>query len=236
SSAWGVLHERDVLIAVAGRHDVCDGPILLREDDRVSFTHLVSQHLVGESIELGILRDGQPMSVTLTLKRHKPLVARPRHDVRPTYFIFAGLVFMPLSYDYMASWDWKDVDARFKHYYSNELPSARRKEVVIINQVLAHDANVGYHQLRGAVVDRINGVVITEMADVLTALASPSGAFHVIEIDHHAGRGDSSDYSAFFGTHIVLAAAGADEATREILARYGIASDRSADLASGGVA
>jgi len=89
---------------------------------------------------------------------------------------------------------------------------------------------VGYHQVHGAVVERINGIDIVAMRDVPRALAAPIGKFHVIELDYHGMRGESSDYHSSYGTRIVIDAAHADRATTEILAQNGIASDRSPDL------
>jgi hypothetical protein len=56
------------------------------------------------------------------------------------------------------------------------------------------------------------------------------GGFHVIELDYHGQRGESSDYHASYGTRIVIDAGRAEAATAEILAQNGIASDRSPDL------
>ena len=100
--------------------------------------------------------------------------------------------------------------------------------------MLAHDANVGYHRLGNAVVERVNGVPVGHIADVLAAVARPLGRHHVIELDHHAGRGPSSDFHSFFGTRLVIDAAAAEAATADVLARYGIPSDRSKDLAPAG--
>jgi S1-C subfamily serine protease len=230
SSAWEILQERDVLVSVDGTPVESDGTIRLREDDRVNFSYLISQHQVGEHVELDVVRDGKMIHLSVPLTKPKFLVPRPQPGRRPTYYIFGGIVFMPLTYDYLASWDWKDVDPRFRHYYTNELPSARKKEIVIVNQVLAHDINVGYHQVRGTIVERINGVPITEMRDVLEAVKAPLGKFHVIEVDNHAGKGDTSDYHSSFGTHMVIRADVERTATKEILTQYGIPSDRSADL------
>ena len=44
--------------------------------------------------------------------------------------------------------------------------------------------------MHGAVVERINGIDIVEMRDVVRALAEPIGKFHVIEIDYHGGRAE----------------------------------------------
>jgi hypothetical protein len=230
SSADGLLHEGDVLTAIDGVPIACDGSVPLRTHDRVHFSYLVSRYQVGGKVTVEILRHGAPHQLTIALRKLATLVPPPQPDRRPTYFIFAGLVFLPLTYDYMATWKWENVTPRFKHYYYSRLPSERHEQIVLVNQVLAHDINVGYHQVHGAVVERINGIDIVAMRDVPRALAAPVGKFHVIELDYHGMRGESSDYHSSYGTRIVIDAARAARATAEILAQNGIASDRSADL------
>jgi len=230
SSADGVLSEGDVLTAIDGTPVACDGSIPLRTHDRVHFSYLVTRHQVGGKISVEILRRGEPHQLAIELRKLATLVPPPLPDRRPTYFIFAGLVFLPLTYDYMTTWKWENVTPRFKHYYYSRLPSERHEQIVLVNQVLAHDINVGYHQIHGAVVERINHVDIVSIRDVPRALEAPIGKFHVIELDYHGMRGESSDYHSTYGTRIVLDAALAARATAEILAQNGIASDRSADL------
>ena len=98
--------------------------------------------------------------------------------------------------------------------------------------MLAHEINLGYHQMREMIVERVNGIDITEIADVVRALASPQGRFHVIETDYHGPRSEShrSDYHSSYGTRIVLDASQTERATREILEQHGIPNDRSPDL------
>src|ERR1041384_4609028 len=230
SSADGLLHEGDVLTAIDGVPVASDGSILLRAHDRVHFSYLVSRRQVGDHTTVEILRHGEQQRLAIALRKLVTLVAPPQPGLRPSYFIFAGLVFLPLTYDYMATWKWDNVAPRFKHYSSSRLPSERHEQIVLVNQVLAHDVNVGYHQIHGAVVERINGIDILAMRDVPRALETPVGKFHIIELDYHGTRGESSDYHASYGTRIVLDAGTAAQATLEILAQNGIASDRSADL------
>ena len=230
ASADGVLREGDVLTAIDGTPLACDGSIPLRTHDRVHFSYLVSRHQVGDPIIVEVLRAGQPLQLAITLRKLVALVSPPQPARRPSYFIFAGVVFLPLTYDYMTTWKWEHVSPRYKHYYYSRLPSDRHEQIVLVNQVLAHDVNVGYHQVHGAVVERINGIDIVAMRDVPRALQSPLGKFHVIELDYHGQRGESSDYHASYGTRIVLDAELGARATPEILAQNGIASDRSPDL------
>jgi S1-C subfamily serine protease len=230
ASADGVLHEGDVLTAIDDTAVASDGSVPFRTHDRVHFSYLVSRHQVGDNVGVDVLRRGEPHHLTIRLRRLAALVPPPQPERRPSYVIFAGLVFLPLTYDYMTTWKWENVTPRFKHYYYSRLPSERHEQIVLVNQVLAHDINVGYHQIHGAVVERINHVEIISIRDVPRALAAPLGKFHVIELDYHGIRGESSDYHASYGTRIVLDATLAAQATAEILAQNGIASDRSADL------
>jgi S1-C subfamily serine protease len=230
SSADGVLQPGDVLTAIDGVPVAADGSVPLRAHDRVHFSYLISRRQVGEHATVEILRGGEQHRLEMALRKLATLVPPPQPGLKPSYLIFAGLVFLPLTYDYMATWKWESVAPRWKHYYYSRLPSARHEQIVLVNQVLAHDVNVGYHQIHGAVVERINGVDIIAMRDVPRALAAPLGRFHVIELDYHGTRGESSDYHASYGTRIVIDAAAAAQATAEILAQNGIASDRSADL------
>lgn len=230
SSAHGVLEEEDVITKIGGQDVANDASIDFREEDRVHFSHVLTRYQVGETMDLEVLRKGERKTLTVSLKPAAALVPRPRHDVRATYFIFAGLVFTPLTYNYMREYgDWKDIDHRFKYFYTNGLPSEDRLEIVLIGQVLAHDVNVGHHKLHNAVVEEVNGKRIRELRDILEALKQPKGKYHVFHLDHHTGR-SGSDYSSDAGTRLVIEAAKAEEATQEVLERYGIDRDRSADL------
>lgn len=220
-SAAGLIREGDVLLSVGGTRLEQDGTITLRGEDRVDFSHLVSQRRVGETLACELLRKGKRVKVKVTMRGPSSLVPLPRPERQPTYFVFAGLMFVPLTAEYLASWDWKDVDVRFQHLYRDGLQSAARREVVIVSHVLAHAANQGYHDIRGAIVERVNGKPIREMKDVVKAVRKPMGKLHVIEFDNAL-------YT--FGSHVALKAGEIAQATKEVLATYGVTKDRSADL------
>jgi S1-C subfamily serine protease len=229
-SADGLLREGDVLVGVGGTRVEQDGSIELRGEDRVGFSHAVSQKRLGESIEVQILRSGRPKKVSVKLASPSWLVPRPHHDRKPTYLMFGGLMFIPLTSEYLGAWDWSDVDSRYKHFYAHELPSPKRREIVLLSHVLAHKVNAGYHQIRGAVVKKVNGKPVRQMSDLVKALKKAPGKHHVIEIDNNQEDGAGLDYHSASGTHVVLRAAEVAEATKEILAAYGVSRDRSADL------
>lgn len=220
----------DVLIAVDSTPIASDGTVELSAHHRARFTHLVSRRQVGDSLKVEVIRDRQSLTLEVTLRQLVALVPPPAPDHTPRYFIFAGIVFVPLTFDYMSSWEWTKLDFRFKYYYYNQLPTPRRREVVLVSHVLAHDINIGYHQVRGAIVERINGMDIGEMNDISQALREPLGRFHVIEIDNHSIRAESHDYYPGCGSRIVIGAGAASLATGEIIAQYGIKNSSSPDV------
>lgn len=230
SPAWGVLKEGDVVTSVDGTKVLSDGTFLFRKDERLELSHLANLHQIGDEAAVGILRDGVPSTVRLKLQPFGLLVSGPDYDKRPSYFVSGGLVFMPLNRNYMNIWQPQDQEPRFRHYADNLLPSKERRQVVIINQVLPHDVNIGYHKLQRVVVDRVNGRAVADLRDVIDAFKAPQGPFHVVEIDAHAGNGMQSTYFDDPATKIVLDAATSAAADAAILERFDVPADRSADM------
>ncbi len=61
-----------------------------RRGERIAFSYLISQKYTGETAQLDILRDGEELSVTVTLDRPHPLVPIHLEDKQPSYLVVAG--------------------------------------------------------------------------------------------------------------------------------------------------
>jgi len=228
SGADGVLREGDVLLSVDGIPVAENGTIPFREGERVDLTHLVSMHQMSDTARVGVWRDGAAQSLTLTLKAIPDLVPGPQYDVRPSYFVYAGLVFQVLNDNFMRLFG-TGAPILMRYYDERGLPSKDRQEIVFINVVLPHEVNVGYHHLSQAVVTEVNGRAIGSLRDVVEAVQTPvrtaRGSFLVVKVDDWAGSPDSR------ASEIVIDAAAAARAQAGILSAFGIPADRSADLA-----
>jgi S1-C subfamily serine protease len=217
SSAYGILQEKDVLLSISGYPIANDGTIPFRAGERLNFRYPLCSRKPGDPLPLGILRGGKPMAVTLSLKDDARLVSSLAYDVPPTYFIFDGLVFTPLTLNYMRTKDGSDFNA----YYYEGLPTPNRKQVVLISHILSHEINKGYgSSCTNGIVRSVNGHPISEMKDLLKAFEDPKDGRHVIE------TGDDPDSEM----KIVLDASKSKQATAEILSLNHISSDRSEDL------
>ncbi|MDD5656206.1 MAG: trypsin-like peptidase domain-containing protein [Elusimicrobia bacterium] len=226
SAAWGRIQEGDVLLAVDGVDISNNGTYLFDQDKRLSLTHLITMHQVGDQVPFDVLRAGRRERVLVPLSHCRDIVDGPLYDVRPSYFIYAGLVFTPVTRNYAGLWNRADMPTSLRSLQEYVLPSAERQEAVALAYVLPDRVNEGYHEFRSILVDSVNGRKIKRLQDLPEAFAHPEGAFQVIRTDPLTD----------FGGRIVLDAAKAAEAGPRILATHRVASDRSGDLAETSVA
>jgi hypothetical protein len=80
----------------------------------------------------------------------QPLVPVHQFDKLPSYYIFAGFVFIPLTQPYLHEFgeDWyNNSPRRLCERALRELPKKAAEQLVILSQVLMDDINVGYERL-----------------------------------------------------------------------------------------
>ncbi|OGR47675.1 MAG: hypothetical protein A2X40_10825 [Elusimicrobia bacterium GWC2_65_9] len=214
SSAWGVLQPGDMLMFLDGTPIGQNGSVTLRGDERVDFGHLVARRQVGDEIEVEVVRDLKSLKLKLKLKLQTDLVPGPRHDQKPTYFVLGGFVFMPLSEDFLRAHGGGTY--KLRSIAGEDVATPERTEVVTLSQVLAHEVNLGYHGWQLQTVVKLNGKAVGSMKDLVEAARRPMDGRQVLEFDN--------------GSRAVLDAVESDRALPEILKRYGVTADRSADL------
>ncbi len=145
------------------------------------------------------------------------LVPYTQYDRAPTYYIVGGLVFQPLTWNYLATWDrMKNIPAHLATYYYNGKPSEDRRQVIVVTKILGDELTVGYDDFRDHVITHVNGKRISTMEDLVKAIEGNEGKYHVL-VDE-------------WGDQIVLDRGTIDEEHEKILKKYKIGSDRSADL------
>jgi S1-C subfamily serine protease len=218
SAAKDILKEDDVLLQVGPYAVGSDGSIMY-QGNRVHVAGAFSEVQAGESVPLKIWRAGAPQTVTLTAK--VPTDDRSEGNLYelPRYYVHAGLVFTPLSRDYLRASgpnfaEGSGSELIYELYYrKQESPETARTEPVVLAAVLSHPVNANL-ELRGhALVDKINGVRINKLEDVIAAFEKDNGPQDVIEF-------------VSFRLLECLNRAEAKEANDSILKTYGIARDR----------
>ena len=177
---------------------------------------------INDSVSLSILRKGIKKEIALKLTRpidFERLVPNMRYDVPPTYYIAGGMVFEPLTLNYLVEFgsDWSlNAPAELLDYYMNGEPDRHRRQIIIMVKVLADEINTGYHDSENVVIASVNGRRISDMHDLVQAFEDNKGQYHEIE-----------DIRGF---KIVISVDNARKYAGRILDRYGINSDRSVGL------
>lgn len=215
-----VLKVDDVLLKV-GPYDVGSDGTVLYENNRVFVGVVFSEIQHGERVPMKIWRDGKEMDVSLPLYTYeKDKAEGNQYDVLPKYFVYGGLVFVPLSRDYLrtlgSGWgDPQNAPLMYELFYRrHEEPETARTEPVVLASVLSHGVNADFGTRARALVDKINGVRIEKLEDVVMAFEKNTGKEkHLIQFhpDHSI---EALDREA------------ANAANEEILKTYGVAEDR----------
>jgi S1-C subfamily serine protease len=218
-SASGILEKGDVLLTLDRRHVASDGSIRFRKGERIDLAHQVSQRHVGEMMPVEVYRDGEVQSFELPMKPPKFLVAEDSYDVKPTYYLYGGLLLVPLSRDLLMTWGsewWHEAPSEIVAIYENDIRSASRSEVVVLQKVLADRVNQGYHDFESLIIDRVQGRKIRNLKDLIRIVESSTDEFLSFQCQDD--------------DMIVLDRVNVEKRSRGILRRYGVPFDRSKNL------
>jgi len=128
-----------------------------------------------------------------------------------------GLVFQPLSNEYLQGWAANDRPSHLQDLFLSGHVTPERDEVVILTQVLADTINTGYDSgwVGAPLVDQVNGVAVRNL-------------HHLVELVDTCRKHSSSDFLAITvrlggGPFcIALPLHGLDEADRRICLTYGL--------------
>lgn len=205
----GILAENDVLLSIEGLPIFSDGNVEM-DGRRVLMAEVVERKFKGDRVRLKILRNRKEMAVTVSLDTPWPyIMLSRRHDVRPQFVVYGGLVFQPLSLDFMNAAGIKNIDVRY--YYSFFIENEfylDKPEIIILSKILPDPINTYLDPFINSIVQEINGRKIRTLKDLSAALKAPAD-YTVIQL---MGK----------GRPIVLERGAAMTANKRILDRYGV--------------
>jgi S1-C subfamily serine protease len=218
-STQQVLKEEDVILKIGPYPIGSDGTILY-QGNRLYGAMAFQEAQHGESIPLKLWRGGKEMEVSLPMYVYEgDKTVGNQYGTLPRYYVYGGLVFTPLSLDFMKTFgrNWADAanaELVYELYYRrHEAPHDTRPEPVLLASVLADPANANLMVRDRAFVDRINGIRITKLEDVIQAFETGKNDQHIIEfMPNHAFE--------------CLDRVEAEKANAKILQTYGVPKDR----------
>lgn len=220
SSVAEVLRPDDVILRI-GEFPVASDSTILYQGNRVFCGVAFQLGQSGDSVPVEIWRDGKAQELPVKVESNpNDRTEGNQHDLQPRYYVFGGLVFTPLSLDYMrdAGRDNTDTsggtDLTYELFYrSRELPETARTEPVVLSSLLSDEVNANFTVRGYQLVDRINGIRIEKLEDAIRAFETSTNAYDLIEFGRR-------------GVFECLNHADAVKANADILKTYGVPRDR----------
>jgi S1-C subfamily serine protease len=222
SPAKNILNINDVVISIENSNIENDGSIQFREGERTSLNYIVQKKFINDPLTIRVLRNGElkELKIKLTVPMNSVrLVPYEQYGTAPTYYINGGLIFAPLTKNYLLEWgsQWFfSAPTKLLNFYQEGVRTEDRKQLIILTKVLADEINLGYHDIDNIIIEKVNGKKISSMRDLIDTFEKNTGLYHIIEDDT--------------GKKIILRKDKADKFSSRILQTYRIESDRSEDL------
>lgn len=174
SAAKDILLPNDVVMSVDQISVGNDGKIPFRRGERVALACYIQTKIVGDTVAVHVLRDGQEMDINVPVSITRTLV--PTHWVNrpPPYLVLGGLVFTALSVPYLyACGVWDDFISSNMSYLMGMVNKPLEEEMdqyVMLIQVLAHSDNLGYDRLNDLHLQKMNGQKVRSLVQLQTLI------------------------------------------------------------------
>ncbi|MBA7546216.1 hypothetical protein ES705_38599 [subsurface metagenome] len=222
SPSDGNLQTNDILLSIGNYKVGNDGTIEFRTHERTQLTYAIQEKQIGENIQMDILRNGEKISLDVNLYRSSQkdqLVPMEQYETLPSYYIYGGLIFCPLSRNLLHIWGsqwYQSAPTELIYHLQNNIPEKEGQQVVVLLKSLAADVNEGYQNVNSWVVDTVNGEKIWNLNDFVAKVEAIQDDYIILE-----NKWDQK---------IVIDREMAKNTHEEILEIYRIPFDRSEDL------
>ncbi|QHI69909.1 S1C family serine protease [Tichowtungia aerotolerans] len=223
SAADGVLQTGDVLLSVKGHPVADDGTVEFRPKERTLFLYYVQENQIGDHLKVEVLRNNQLLPLDIPLSHtfdDNWLIPMEQYDILPSYYIYGGVVFVPLTKNLLQMWgkNWynnapKELIARM----SNNLRPRETDEVVLALRVLAADVNQGYQNENYWQIESVDGQKVRNLKQMISLIEAGAGNEFIT-------------FENTIGLEMVLDREKVRQEQPRILATYRIPADRSSDL------
>lgn len=217
------LEAGDVILSFDGIDIGVDGTVPFRSGERIGFSYLISQKMSGDTAKLRVLSKGKTKEVTVTLQKPYRLIPVHIDNRPPSYFILGGLVFTPVTVpllraEFGKEFEW-EAPVKLLDKMMHAMAKNDTQQIVVLSQVLAADANVGYEEVCNTQVIKVNEQPVNNMQDLVKVVESSTEQYLRFDLDYNQV--------------VILDKKEALAATASILEQHCIPSDRSVDLQDG---
>lgn len=208
SNVYKKLKEHDILLSLDGHNINNDGTVEYVENKFTAFKYYIDQKQIGDSVKLEVLRDGKKLKIDVVLNNiadDNLLVDTIAHDKTPSYLVYGGYVFSPLTRNLLVK---NRATLLRLREAAIEWATYEKEEAVILLKVLATPANRGDHNYSLWMVDKVDSKEFKNFAEFIQIIRDFKGKYLIVE---------NRD-----GVKIAIDRDKAQELEQEILNRYDI--------------
>ena len=210
----GVLQKNDVLMKLDNYPIEYDGTIEFRKNEKTDFSYVNQQKKYGDNLSYEIIRDKKTKTGQVKLDKKDieyTVVTEVTIETPPSYMVYGGLLFEPLTSNYMAG-----TVEKLGFVYDKEELYKDYKELVVLVRVLPFDVNLGYTDAENKIIVKVNGEKYKDFKDFAQKVKNVKTGFIVFENDN--------------GDEIVLDVKEVEEQREALMQNYNISSDMSDDI------
>lgn len=210
----GVLQKNDVLMKLDNYPVEYDGTIEFRKNEKTDFSYVNQQKKYGDNLSYEIIRDKKTKTGQVKLEKKDikyTVVTEVTIETPPSYMVYGGLLFEPLTSNYMSG-----TIEKLGSVYDREELYKDYKELVVLVRVLPFDVNLGYTDAENEIIIKVNGEKYKDFKDFAQKVKNVKSGFIVFENDN--------------GDEIVLDVKEVEEQREELMQNYNISSDMSDDI------
>ena len=210
----GVLQKNDVLMKLDNYPVEYDGTIEFRKNEKTDFSYVNQQKKYGDNLSYEIIRDKKTKTGQVKLEKKDikyTVVTEVTIETPPSYMVYGGLLFEPLTSNYMAG-----TIEKLGSVYDREELYKDYKELVVLVRVLPFDVNLGYTDAVNQIIVKVNGEKYKDFKDFAQKVKNVKSGFIVFENDN--------------GDEIVLDVKEVEEQREALMQNYNISSDMSDDI------
>lgn len=210
----GVLQKNDVLMKLDNYPIEYDGTIEFRKNEKTDFSYVNQQKKYGDNLSYEIIRDKKIKTGQVKLNKKDikyTVVTDVTIETPPSYMVYGGLLFEPLTSNYMAG-----VVEKLGSVYDKEELYKDYKQLVVLVRVLPFDVNLGYTDAEHEIIVKVNGEKYKDFKDFAQKVKNVKSGFIVFENDN--------------GDEIVLDVKEVEEQREALMQNYNISSDMSDDI------
>lgn len=151
-----VLKKGDILLEIEGNEILNDSSVKTKYGNQ-SYKYFFHRKPVGDTVKFKLRRDNEIIDVDYTLKRKNELI-KYEYINEPKYIIFGGLVFAPLTKNYIILQ--KISTLLFEVFYElNDKAQGIDEPVIIQIEKFSHNVNEGYNPYLFMVYE-VNGIKV----------------------------------------------------------------------------